>query len=337
MATFTYPTNMELRTIAQEKTPRLTRDRLIFDIMPLRDVNASRVRWEQQDNWTGLQQLRGINGEPSRVKRTGQKTFDMEPGVYGEFSLIDEKEMTERAQFGTWADTINVDDLTMTEQDRLLGRELDRIEYIGWKILQGTFSVALPYGAGVVHTDTYTPQTFVAGITWATAATAIPLANFRSVQLLSRGKGVNFGAQARAIMNRSTLNALLANTNANDLAGRRTAGLGSVLSLTDANAILAGEDLPQIVVYDEGYLDDAGAFQLYVPNNTVLVIGQRPAGQRIAEYQLTRNVNNPNGGPGSYSKIVAKNNQVPPEIQVHQGHNGGPAIFFPGSIVVMTV
>lgn len=176
MATFTYPTSQELSAIAQIKTPRLTADRPIFDIMPIRDVDAFLVSWEQQDNYTGLQNLRGLNGEPTRVKKIGLNRFDMRPGVYGEFMTVDELEITARRQMGTFGTPINISDLVMQRQDQLLGRRLDRIEYIGWKLLTaGTFSIAMPYGAGVAHTDSYTLQTFTASPLWTTVATATPL------------------------------------------------------------------------------------------------------------------------------------------------------------------
>jgi hypothetical protein len=338
MPTYTFPTQAELQLIAQDKTPRLTADRLGFQIMPPRETRSSLIRWTQKDNFTGLQNARGLNGDPTRVKRLGAKTYQMEPGVYGEYEVVDELEMTTRAAYGTWATPISVDDLVMECQDHLLGRRLDRIEYIIWTLLvTGTFSVATPYGP-VVHTDSYTTQTYSAGVTWATSATATPLANFRAVQLLGRGRSANFGGGAMAVMNRTTYNTILANTNANDLAGRRTAGLTTPLTPGELNTVLAGEDLPKIVIYDEGYIDESNTFQLYVPNNKVVVVGQRPAGQVIGEYIFTFNANNPAGAPGPYMKIIDRGEEtVPRKIEVHDGHNGGPALYFPGSIVVMTV
>lgn len=313
--------------------------RVVFDFFPIADVDAHLLKWEQKDNYLGLQQIRGLNGEPPRVKRIGHKSYQMAPGAYGEFVAIDEQELTTRRQIGTFGDTITVDDLVSEAEEQLEQRELDRVEQIVWTLLAtGTFSVSNVNGA-VTHTDAYTTQTFTAGVTWATSATATPLANFRAVQLLGRGKGVSFGAGAKAYMNRSTLNAMLANTNNNDIAGRRVTGLLSVLNQNEVNNILMGEDLPTVVPYDEGYIDDAGAFQLFIPNNKVIVIGQRPQSQDVGEYRKTRNANNPDLGPGSYTMIYdSMDAQKPPRnLEVHRGHNGGPVIFFPSAVVTMTV
>jgi hypothetical protein len=53
---------------------------------------------------------------------------------------------------------------------------------------------------------------------------------------------------------------------------------------------------------------------------------------------MTRNANNPGMAPGRYQKIIDRGeNEVPRKIEVHRGHNGGPVIYFPGSIVAMTI
>jgi hypothetical protein len=335
---FAFPSSAELTLIAQEKTPRMVENRLGFTIMPFEESDNHLLEWEQMDNWTGLQAIRGLNGEPPRVKKVGSKKYLMSPGVYGEFSVLDENDLTRRRRLGTFGTPIDVSDLVMAEQERLMGRRLDRQEQVIWALLaSGTFSVAGEDGV-VRVADSYTTQTFTAGVTWATSATAVPLANFRSVQLLSRGKGVSFGTDATAVMNRATFNSLMSNTNANDLFGRRPSGLGTIAGLADVNRVLNMEGLPSITIYDEGYLDDTGTFVLYVPNNKVVLVGKRTGGQRIGAFRLTRNANNPDLGPGVYQKVIDRGEEkVPRTIEVHDGMNGGPVIFYPGSIVIMTI
>ncbi|NWJ46461.1 MAG: major capsid protein [Chloroflexi bacterium] len=338
MATFSYPTQSELTLVAQNLLPRLTKDRPIFDIFPTRDVDAHYITWEQQDNYIGLQQIRGLNGDPAKVKRVGAKRYTAEPMVFGEFLRVDEEELTIRRSYGTWNQPISIDDLVIAGQEQLMLRQLDQIENICWQLLTtGSFSVVGPDKA-IIASDSYTTQTFTAGTTWATTATATPLQNFRSIQLLSRGYSVNFGTQATAYMNRTTFNYLVANTNSADLYGKRTAGLATVLGIKDINLVLANEDLPQIQIYDAGYYDDTNTFQLFIPSNKVVVIGQRPAGQKVGEYRMTRNANNPNLAPGMYQKVIDQGEDaVPRMIDVHAGHNGHPLLFYPSAIVLMNV
>jgi hypothetical protein len=340
---YLYPTNRELSEILPAKVARLTQDRVGLQIMPIRDVRAAIVQWIQKDNYFGLQQLRGLDGAPVHVKPVGLKEYSYTPGVYGEFETITETELTIRAGSTSMDVPIPVDDLVMDRQDRLSVRELDRIEYMIWTLLTtGTFSVPLPGGA-IGFTATFAIQTQSALVAWATVATATPLKDFRATRLLGRGLGVSFGAGATAYMNSTTANLLLSNTNASDLGGRRYLGGQTVDTVEGINRILNGENSPQIVEYDEGYYDDTNTFQLFIPNNKVVVIGKRPQGQRIGEYVKTLNANNPGRAPGSYSYVVDRANAVngekrtPPNMEVHQGHNGGPVIYYPGSVVVLTV
>ncbi len=332
MSEFLYPTNAEIQAVAQVKIPRLTADRPIFRILPMVDVDADLLMWEQKDNYVGLQQARGLNGAPRRVKNVGGKRFMVEPGVYGEFNPIDEKQMTQRRRYGAFSGAIDLSDLVMEKQDQLLGRRLDLIEKIGWDTLRGSYSIA--DGNVVLASDQYTVQTHDAS-DWGVAGTATPLGDFRAVQLKGRGTSANFGASAEAFMNRVTFNKMIANTNNADLFGKRTDGLANVLSLAQTNAVLAGEDLPTIMIYDEGYLNDAGAFVPFIPDDVVIVIGKRPAGQVVGDYAMTRNVNNPEMAPGAYMDVVDDPRVKPRSVEVHDGHNGGPRIYFPGAIVVM--
>jgi len=62
------------------------------------------LEWEQEDDYTGLQQ--GSRAEwpaATRATRSG-KRFVMEPGVYGEHMVVDEKEMTVRRKWGDLTD-----------------------------------------------------------------------------------------------------------------------------------------------------------------------------------------------------------------------------------------
>lgn len=341
MTTFVYPTNAELREIERTKLPRLTANRPAFDIMPMVDLDAATLLWEQKDNITGLQQPRGLGGPPPKVQNLGAKEWGVKPGYYGEFVRLDETQLTLRRPYGQFNGGIKIDDLVMEAQDQLLQRRLDRIEYIIWTVLvTGTFS-ALGLAGQVMATESYTLQTFTAGVPWATVATATPLQNLRDLQLLSRGYSVDFGAAAKLYVNRTTANNLLKNTNAADLYGRRMTGLSTANSLKDVNELITGEALPNIVIYDEGYIDDTGTFQLFIPNAKGVLIGRRTSGVVIGNYQMTRNANNIDLAPGAYTKVIDSlqnsENAVPRTIDVHDGHNGGPAVFYPNAVVSLTL
>jgi hypothetical protein len=348
---FIYPTSYELRQIEPELVQRGSAGRVGIELLPIQSVNAAKVRWSQQDNYFGLQHLRGMDGQPTHVNRVGQKTFEYEPGVFGEFIDITEQELTIRAgSVDVSAVPINVQDLVVDAQRQLIARELDRIESSNWTLLTtGTIKIDIagPQGVMIGYSDTYVIQTFTAAIPWSTIATATPARNFQSVQQLALGKSVDLGSGATAYMNSVTANNLLNNTNASDLAGRRIGSGGTFNSLNDINQFLLGQNLPKVQVYDEGYVPAApggiaGTFKKFIPDNLVVVIGRRTSGARLGQYITTRNASN-NFQPGSYQYTIDRANGVlaekrtPANIEIHRGHNGGPTIFYPSAVVVMNV
>lgn len=340
MSDFVYPTNARLREIEQDLLPNLVANRPIFEHLPIENLDESEVIWEQKDNFIGLQQLRGLNGPPIRVHRIGGKRYRMEPGYYGDEIIINEAELTRRRKWGQWGEPISLDDIVLELQNQLLQRRLDRLEYIGWTLLStGTFSVATPEG-GIMHTDSWTFQSFAASVPWSTLATATPLSDLRNVVLKHRGHSVMFDSTARAYMNANTYNNLVKNNNASDLFGRRTAGLGTIQNLKDINTLFAGDDLPTIVKYDKGYLDDNNNFQLFIPDSIVVVVGKRPGGMLVGKYTMTRHASNPNMAPGAFMGVedsASYGRPVPRMIKVIDSHNGGPTIEFPSSVVIMAV
>jgi hypothetical protein len=333
---YIYPTNEELQSIEQTKVAALTMDDPIFDHFPIVNVDSHVLSWEQRDNYKGLQAVRGLNGQPKRVNFVGGNRYTIEPGAYGEFATVDELELTTRRQWGSYNAPINIDDLVADRQDYLLNRRINLLRSILWTLVStGTFTVADELGK-TKYAGTFSIQTYTAGVSWGTSATATPLANFRAIQLLSAGYSVNFGSQATAYMNRVTFNKLVANTNTSDIAGRRTSGLQSVLNQSEINSVLLGEDLPQVVIMDDGYYNESGTWTRFIATDKVVIIGSRPAGQPVGDYAMTRNANNPGMQPGPYMKVVEKE-EPPALIKVHDGHNGGPRIYFPSAIVVASV
>lgn len=338
--TYNFATQAELRAVGPQKVARAMQERLGFRLMPMQDVNAPFVEWEQPDNDYGLQQLRGLGGSVPLVQRVGKNRYRIEPGYYGEQLTIDEAELTLSAGL-VGEGFVPMKDRSLSLQDKLINRELDRIEYIIWQVLSaGTFSVSSK--TGVVHGDTFSTQTHDAS-TWGTAASSTPLLDFRTVaSTKGLGFGVNFGARAMAVMNGVTARYLLSNSNAADLGGKFVNGGSTVNSLADVNIIQLANDLPKIAIYDEGYYDDSNTFQYYVPTNKVIVVGARNNGEPVAAYFKTRH-SLAGGGVGSWEYVkdavngvnVAK--EVPSYWALLRGHNGGPAVFQPKGICVMDV
>lgn len=345
MATYLYPTQRELRTLGAELVAQETlNDPLLGRVFPITSVNSAMLKWSLDADDYGLQQLRGLNGAPLSVQRIGRTDYVSRPGYFGEFETVDEEELTLRSADVSGTARIDVSDLVVMAYSQLRKREITRIRQIGWTLLTtGTFSIS-GKGSTLTYTDTFSLQTYSAS-DWSTVSTATPLADFRAVQALGAQYGVTFGARAIAVMNRVTANRMLGNTNSSDLAGRRTNGGGTITSVPRVNGeVLTSEDLPTVVVMDDGYKNDSGTFTRFIADDKVVVLGLRNDGDKIGEYRMTRNmVNGSNGAPGHYEFVkdyiqgINAPKEVPPKIEVHGGHNGGPVIFRPNAIVIMSV
>jgi hypothetical protein len=349
---FIYPTAAEIDTIESDLTARNEQGRLGLQLMPIVGRNTAKVRWKQRDNYHGLQALRGLDGAPTRVNRVGQKIYEYEPGVFGEFVDITETELTTRAgDVDILSTPIDVSDITMEADEYLIQRELDRVESSIWTLLTtGTISIKLdgPDGTQIGWQDTYPIQQYTATTPWSNNGGSTPITNFQAVQQLGQAAGhsVDLGGGAMACMNNVTANRLLNNSNAADLSGKRVNFGNSINSIPNVNQFLIAQNLPKIVTYDFGYFSKpkavGGIYQKFIPDGVVVVVGARPGNVAIGNYIKTRNAN-VGFAAKSYRFVIDRMNgqnaerRVPPNMEVHRGHNGGPAIYYPSAIVVMYV
>lgn len=339
LVNYVYPTTRELREINPEKIQELTRNRPTFEIFPTTESEYWTLEWTQKDNWRGFQQLRGLNGEPSYVKMQGERAFSAKPGVYGEFMTVDEEMMTLRAQQVPSGEPVDISTLVTERQDYLNFRETELLEFIHWKaLLDGQFTFLGPTGA--IYSDVFPIQTATFS-DWSTIATATPLLDLLGLKVLASGKSVAFDSGAKIYLNSVTLSYLLRNTNAADLGGHLAYAQGGTKNfkeIGEVNTVLSGFNLPQLVEYDEGYVDEtSGTFTKWIPNDVLSIVGRRTNGDRLGEYRMTRNAQNADMAPGRYEEVIDHlGNRVPRLIEVHRGHNGGLVIFYGSAIIKAT-
>lgn len=366
-----YPTNYELKELEPDlmATAQLTSDP-IFKQFPITSKPVANVEWTMKENIYGLQAARGLDGEAPRIQNLGESLFSMVPGVYGEQTIIGERELTTRAPYDAPGAVIAIDDLVVERMKVLIAREVTLIRQIIWTMLTtGTFSIFAPSTGAIQHTDTFAiktasvtgqsltgytaptgsnvigtngplvlPQAF--GSTWATIATSTPLLDLQMCQQLwERGTSCRFGVDAEMFMNRNTFNLIV---NSASLGVRwvvnGNGGTQDLLPGVDTvKNLFANFNLPAPVIMNDGYLDSSKVWQYYIPNNVIVFAGTRPNNDLIGEYVQTRNASNPDFAPGPYIKIKDEPDKVPRNIQIDRGHNGGPAIYYPNAIGVLTV
>lgn len=336
--TYVYGKTKHIEEIEQKLLPDLTASNPIFSLFPFDGDRRHMIEWEQEDNYSGTQQLRGYNGLPLSVTLVGSKRYKAEPGVYGEFVTLDEEELSirrERASYGGDG-PINVTDMVGRAAKQLLVRRLNLVRKVCWNlVLNGTFSVAHKI-TGVAYTGSYTPPTFTPNPLWNVPATSTPLKDMRAYKAFEIGQSCSFGTGAVQYCNWQTSETILANTNDDDLGGRLLGGGNTVNSLDDVNKLLVANGVPPLVVHNGGYPDDNGTWQYDIPEGKVLVVGKRPSGARVGKYRYTININSPSSAPKPYMRVFDRStDQVPGLIEVHDGHNGGPLVQFPGSVIVV--
>lgn len=339
-----FPEAIELEQIEQRTLPRLIPDGSpFFENFPFEPREDTLIRWEQEGNYTGLMNFRGYGSKPGRVVRVPWQGYMATPGVYGEFIMLEEEELTRRRRAATFGTKIPIEDMVAAAQRQLLTRRIARQEKILADLtIYGTYSVPDASGA-TMKTDSYTPQTSASSIAWSNWSTATPIADIRTAQLVPFGQSVDMGPSARIYMNRVQFNNMIRNTNTNDLGGRRLLGLTPANSIGMINEILAAENLPQIMIYEGFYLADdstqfyGGTATRFIPNNYAVIFGRRQSGAKPGSFMYTLNINAANAAPAPYTRVIDRGSwEIPGTVEVHDGFNGGPTLKYPGAIVVMT-
>lgn len=335
-----YPTNAEFTQIQQELFPRYANGRLAFNLLPFRNSDASQIILQQPDIFRGLQGWRGLD-KPTQIAKGSWnpwgKMRGIEPGYWGEHDYITEEFMTRAAQPGTVNDVIDVTEQVVRRQERLMERRFNRVEFNIWQaIVYGKYE-ALDTTGHVIQEAFYNVQQLATAVPWSSYTTATPLADFRCIQLRGRGTSASFGGDATAYMNRVTANCMFKNQNPNDIGKAALTACCTFMGMDIITQQFAAQGLPPIVIYDEGYVDDAGNFFPYIPDGKVVIMGKRPGSVPLGHYYLTRNMVGCPETTGFWQKLVDScDREVPRKITIWDGHNGGPGLEYPKAIVVLS-
>ena len=347
----TFPTNVEMDAITQEYQP----DPAAFigqSILPPTPRNTQRVEWDELDNMTGKTSVHTMDTDPIVKGRPGSKLKSYEPIPHKESELVKESEILKARSFGTLGGTISLDYLVMDTFRRAMNKDSIAIESECWQSLLGELSID---ENGVKISETFPVQQYVPMTAWDDLANATPLKDLNAIKLLFRGTGAS-AQGASFYLNQSTFNKMLENTNQADLRGFNVDNLRSAaFDLVQFNRLLSARGLPNFAIYDEGFIDDGGNFQTFLPDGKGVIVGRRPAGEKIGDYvmcpSLHRSVNGMpapgrfafvtvNGQPntmGAQSVSMAQLGAVGnPRFEVVHGVYGGPRILYPRSVIVVS-
>lgn len=346
-----FPTNAELNEVVQafEVDPS---QHIGASILPQAETMYQEVQWDERDADRGLTAPHVMGADPKVDIRQGSTKRRYTPIPFKETDLLKEDELLRARQLGTMAGTLDLSqEIARIARDRF-NKTMARIEKLRWDTLNGSISIN---ENGVVVGESFPVQSYSSGDPWSDHAAATPLADFDAMKLMFRGTGAS-AAGAKAYMNQATANNLLENQNAADIKGFQNQNYVQLpYSVEELNKIMGARGLPEIVVYDEGYINESGTFTLFLPNNKVVVVGKRPAGQNVGDFMSTPSLHNNRGGqpaPGYFSVIEV--NGAPsetvgnvsmgqlgmgknPKVEITGGIYGGTRLIYPRSVIAMSV
>ncbi len=343
-----FPTNVELDVLVQEYTAE--REKFIGEkILPFEPFMSSKVRWDERDTSRGMTAPHSMDSDPRIDKRPGSKTREYEPIPFKESDLIKESEILRSRELGTFGGVMNIDRAVTQVMKERMDKSYIRAEWLRWKAMsEGEITIN---ENGVFVQETFPIQVYNPLVALTDHANATTLKDRNAIKLLFRRTGAS-AKGAVEYMNQTTFNHILENTNANDIRGFRAENFADVtFDITNVNKMLEKRGLPTIEIYDEGYVDEADDYQNFIADGNSVIVGKRPAGQKIGAVGMTPTLHrskNGQPGPGFFS-ILEVNGQpnmglaqvttdtlggvANPNIKHTGGFYGGPLFWYPRSII----
>jgi hypothetical protein len=317
------------------------------NVVPTRYIANTSIVLRRPDTFRGIQQHRGNFNIPAANNSSYNRYGTLctyTPTYWGEFDTLTEAEMGTVAEPGPGcpAGMLDLRKAVTIMQQQLSLHQLVRMEFNAARtIVQGQY-LALDKNGKVVDSQPFDILRRIEVPAWTDYEHSWPLHFFTSLQTQYRGRSAArfSGPGVKYVMNSATLNVMYLNTNPYDF-GKLGASACCVLPTVGwYNEQLTARGLGQIVINDTGWYDDAGYWNLFVPDGYVIVIGVRPDVKYPGNYFLTVVLNDCLEGPEQgmwayYDDDCGRN--ISREIKVGMGHNGIVILTNPEMIIVAKV
>ncbi|XAI95785.1 hypothetical protein [Microcystis phage Mae-JY24] len=338
---YTFPEQATLIEAATERSREIDANSIASQLLPISVEDTDQCYWEILDNVQGLTPVVGPDQPYPVTRELGSRRFTVPFVRFGEQRIIPADRLTRSRELGSFDRPFALDAIISQGLTDLAIKEAQTVDFLRWRLLSaGTVSVTDASGAlqVVATVDGYAANNITAvGVPWATVATATPIANFKALRDARAGFGFDFGRTAMAYANSRTWNNLFNNTNQADLGGRRQAGLATINGIDQYNAFVsAGENVPMLVAVDDGFINANGAFERYIPDNTVIVVGRHwQVGLAVGNYVVGRH-EALSGGPGIYAAAGLNTSTAPPVPWYARGHRGNVRMTYQRQVAVLT-
>lgn len=316
-------------------------------ILPTQYHDSSLIVLHRPDILRGEQQWRGPSTNPPVVtdqyNRYGQYCT-LTPGYWGEQWSINEAELAMVAEPGSCAgEPLNARNEVARWTNWLTYRGLIRMEHLIWQALLHGVYVAQNLAGQVVFKQFFNIRKGSFAVPWTDLTNSTPLANLADLAVMFRDTDAMFsGSGVRYYMNQRTLNVLFRNINPNDIGKGNISACCQVIDLDWINGALSARGLGKIVVYEGRWIDSNNGVNMFLPDGFVVVVGTRPDADYPGRYYLTRNLNqclqmsgNERGMWYFYKDNCGE--QMVRTITIGMGHNGGPVIEYPETVISLRV
>lgn len=275
----------------------------LLELAPLGYEDYDQIFWEQFENGFGLSSLRGLGNAPDVSTVPGSRRYGVSPGYYGDRYIYDETEMTRDREKGTPNEPVDFEErLAKQIVPFAAAKFLNRVrQTISDFFLTGVFR-NVGKGGAVVHSDrienyrTFSPlNDSTTGPGWAADPdNATPINDLQYWQAqLELGTDSEFGPDTKLLFNPTVQVDFFRTRQVREVFKGK---YGASVTPDTIQAFVTEYGLPQFHIYKKNYYATealakarTGATRV-IPNKSLIWVGKRPMGQKIARFVLTRNV-----------------------------------------------
>jgi len=225
---------------------------------------------------TGMTPPTGLN-DPSPInEKAVVKHISFTNQEWREKMIIDREKISKLRAPGNkleqmWAEQYMIDCMLELNQ-----RLETRFEWMRWKSLTGTLVVPATKNKPAYTIDYGVPSGNkpTASTLWSDTATSDPIKDIDDWILKFRGTGAR---AVKILANKKVDNLLKQNAKVRDLLKNN---YGRDVLSADSLAFVLGQQLNglQYEVYEGGYIDDAGTFNPFIPDNAIIIVGEGMTG-----------------------------------------------------------
>jgi hypothetical protein len=329
-----FPTTMEVSHIVRNRSVD-TSQFIGTSFCPVVNEWSKDILYDVLEASKGMTKAHAIGTDPKTATLAGQSRKRMGTGYWKETYRINEEELLFAREAGTYNDRAG--------RDRVLQRakEMDdrletRLEWLRWQpMVAGQLVVD---ENGVKYTVDYTlpndnkPE-LLNDERWSVVDKAKPITNLSTWMRLFRGSGAR---GVEAYFNQTVAGYLAQNTVIqNLLKNTQYAKMLSPDNIAEALNLLFPK--LKMTCYDEGYADENGTFQPFIPDDRFVIRGQGPIGELMMDFASTITLHNgtlEKPQPGKFAVIEDKSGENKnPFVDITVGIYGLPRVYHPNWII----